>query len=312
MTDKYTHVGEVIAYLRKKKGWSQVALSDGICTREYLGKIEKGYQHPTSVIINDLCEKLGINIYEEYALILRHGGFERHNMITELNDSFSKEKTQNLPDLIAKCEKQFPSINGELFQTLCFAKAICALDMEHNPSSAQDFAIQGILYNHPNYSLDAPLTNYTLSNIELLLIYYYINSLCEYKNNPNAVLSYLHLYHYLKERLDTNQYIVHKKYHFEISLLSAVVVNMILYNKDLIPYETLYTIVNENIERKKRLNYSNSITNLLFEKCYLCKKLGYTKEYENTLSTAVHIGEFYLGKDATEQFVHWLNQKTNV
>ena len=96
MTDKYTHIGEVIAYLRKKKGLSQAALAENICSREYLGKIEKGYQYPTSAVINELCEKLGIDIYEEYSLILRHGGFDRHNMITELNDSFSKEKILNL------------------------------------------------------------------------------------------------------------------------------------------------------------------------------------------------------------------------
>lgn len=311
MTDKYTHIGEVIAYLRKKKGLSQAALADGICAREYLVKIENCRQYPTSVIINNLCEKLGIDIYEEYSLILRHGGFERHNMITELNDSCSKDQMHNLPSLIAKCEKQFPKIDGELFQTLCYAKAICALDIEHNPLLAQNFALQGILYTHTDYSLDAPLTTYTLSNIELLLIYYYINSLCEHKTNPTAVLSYLHLYQYLKEQINTNQYIVHKKYHFEINLLSAVVVNMTLYHQNLISSETLYTIVNETIELKKKLNYSNSIANLLFEKCFLCKKLGYEKEYEETLNTAIHISDFYLGKVATEQFIQWLNKTLN-
>ena len=309
MTDKYTHIGEVIAYLRKKKGVSQAALAENICSREYLGKIEKGYQYPTSAVINELCEKLGIDIYEEYSLILRHGGFDRHNMITELNDSFSKEKILNLPSLITKCEKNFPQIDGELFQNLCYAKAIYALDIEHNPSLAQDFALQGILYSYPNYSLDAPLTNYTLSNIELLLIYYYINSLCEYNSKTNAVLSYLHLYQYLKERINTNQYIVHKKHHFEINLLSTVVVNMTLYHRNLIPYETLYKLVNDTIELKKQLDYSNSITNLLFEKCYLCKKLGYLDEYEKTLNTAKVVGEFYLGKESSEKLVQWLNQK---
>ena len=93
MTNTYTHIGEVIAYLRKKKGLSQAALADGICTREYLIKIENCRQYPTSAIINGLCQKLGIDIYEEYSLILRHGGFEHHNAIAELNDSFSKEKS---------------------------------------------------------------------------------------------------------------------------------------------------------------------------------------------------------------------------
>ena len=99
MTNTYTHIGEVIAYLRKKKRLSQASLADGICTREYLIKIENCRQYPTSAIINDLCQKLGIDIYEEYSLILRHGGFERHNAITELNDSYSKEKSHNLQQI---------------------------------------------------------------------------------------------------------------------------------------------------------------------------------------------------------------------
>lgn len=306
MTTTFTHIGEVIAYLRKKKGMSQQKLSHNVCSREYLIKIEKGQQYPTSHIINGLCNNLNHDIYEEYSLILRHGGFAEHNMITELNDCFSKKKEHLLPDLIAKCEKLCPQAEGELYQYLCYAKSICALDLQNNPIVGLDCALEGITCHHPNYTLDTPLTEFALSNIDITLIYYYINNLCEQGCTANAVPSYLHLYEYIKKKLDTNNYIVHKKYHFEINMLSGIVVNAIIYNSGEIPYRKMYDILNEVLEIKKKYNYSNSLPTLLFEKCYLCEKLGYTQEYQETLPIAISISEFLVGTETTSELKEWL------
>ncbi len=307
--DTFTHVGEVISYLRKKKGLSQEAASQGACSRKQLIRIEKGEQYPTSYVLNGLCNSLGIDIYEEYALILRHGGFERHDMITEFNDCFSKETVIDLPQLIKKCEQQFNEIDGELYQYLYYAKSICSNDLDKNPSLGQAYALQGILSRHPNYDLASPLTTYNLSNIDINLIYYYIHSLCKQENTPTSIRAYMNLYNYLKNLLDTNHYIIQKKYHFELMMITAVVIDTVIYNQTEITHSELYNIVCDTIDIKKKYNYSDGLANLLFEKSYLCRKLGYTEEYEKTLSTAMAIGEFYLGKEKTEKMKQWVLAK---
>lgn len=309
MNTTYTHIGEVISFLRKKKRLSQEECANGVCTREYLIKIEKGQTYPTTIILNGLCNTLGIDIYEEYALILRHGGFERHNMITELNNGFSYETEQQLPALIEKCENLFPNCDGELYQYLCYAKAICAMDIEDNPTLAQEYALRGILSHHPSYTLDTVLTSHTLSNIDLSLIYYYITCLCEFSDKSPTIVAYYNLYQYLISLLNTSNYIVHKKYHFEINLLTSVVINMIHYNTTEIPISELYTIVCKTIDVKKTYHYSNAIPNLLFDKCYLCHKLGYMEEYNETLHYALSLSEFYLGKEKTQRLQSWLFSK---
>ena len=45
MTDKFTHIGEVISYIRKQQNISQAELADGICSREYIGQIEKSIEY---------------------------------------------------------------------------------------------------------------------------------------------------------------------------------------------------------------------------------------------------------------------------
>lgn len=48
----YTNIGEVIKYLRKETKFTRSSLSEGICSREYLGKIERGESIPTFEIVN--------------------------------------------------------------------------------------------------------------------------------------------------------------------------------------------------------------------------------------------------------------------
>ena len=40
--DEFQSFGETLLYYRKKEGFSQEQLAEGICSREYIGQIEKG------------------------------------------------------------------------------------------------------------------------------------------------------------------------------------------------------------------------------------------------------------------------------
>ena len=47
---------------RKKRGISQVALCDGICTQSTLSKFESNGQIPSVLILGKLCQRLDLSI----------------------------------------------------------------------------------------------------------------------------------------------------------------------------------------------------------------------------------------------------------
>ncbi len=162
MLNHYAHIGEVISHLRLQRGLTQIQLSDGICSREYLIKLEKQKASPTTEMVNLFGDRLGVDIYEEYSLILRHGGFDRHHMITEFNECYNLNNMHRLPALIEKCQQQFPNCDGELYQHLCYARAICQMDINKNPLQAREYALQGITYKLPLYNMSYSYTEFYL------------------------------------------------------------------------------------------------------------------------------------------------------
>ena len=53
---------ELFIKRRKQLGYSQVALSKGICTQSTLSKFEKDSQVPSLAILTRLCNRLGLTI----------------------------------------------------------------------------------------------------------------------------------------------------------------------------------------------------------------------------------------------------------
>ena len=72
----FVDFGDVLRYYRKKKGISQELLADGVCSREYIGLIEKGKNIPTLYMVDAFSKKMGINLFDAYALIIEHNDFD--------------------------------------------------------------------------------------------------------------------------------------------------------------------------------------------------------------------------------------------
>ncbi len=170
MTDKFTHIGEIISYLRKEQNMSQAELADGICSREYIGQIEKGTKFPTTYMVNQFCDKLDINIYDEYALLLQHGGFMQHQMIMTINDHIKPEKGHLLFDLVTQYENSGIPIEGELFQYICYAKALYYGNIDRQIEKAIKYCLEGIHHHYPNFDFSGTFASYRLSNIEINLL----------------------------------------------------------------------------------------------------------------------------------------------
>ncbi|CAH2213404.1 helix-turn-helix domain-containing protein [Tepidibacter aestuarii] len=57
----YLKIGQIIKELREKQNMTKTQLADGICSISYITRIEKGERCPTSVILRQITNKLGIS-----------------------------------------------------------------------------------------------------------------------------------------------------------------------------------------------------------------------------------------------------------
>lgn len=55
----FVNFGDVLRHYRKKKGLSQEQLADSVCSREYIGLIEKGKNIPTLYMIDAFSKRWG-------------------------------------------------------------------------------------------------------------------------------------------------------------------------------------------------------------------------------------------------------------
>lgn len=309
MTDKFTHIGEVISYLRKEQNMSQSELADDICSREYISQLEKGLKFPTTYMINQFCDKLDVNIYEEYALLLQHGGFEQHQMIMTINDHIEPEKGHLLLDLATEYENSGVPIEGELLQHICYAKALYYGNIDRQIEKAIQYCLEGIHYHYRNFDFSNSFESYRLSNIEINLLQCLFNQYYRIGNSELSLIGKKHLFSYLRQKLNTNHYIVHKRLHFELVGLALLTHNIFLHGQNILPLDELLSMVNTSISLLKKYGYSENLPSLLFDRTCIYYKMGDIDAYKTSLSEAIAISNFFVGEENTKELIEWLNKK---
>lgn len=309
MTDKFTHIGEVISYLRKRQNMSQADLADGICSREYIGQIEKGQKFPTTYMVNLFCDKLDVNIYDEYALLLQHGGFTQHQMIITINEHISPEMGHKLLDLVTRYENSGVAIEGELFQSICYAKALYYGNIDRQIEKALEYCLKGIRTHYPNFTINDSFDSYRLSNIEINLLLCLFNQYYRMGDITLCILGQKKLHAYLSQKLLTTDYIVHKKLHFELTSLTLLSHNIFICGQNHIPFQELLDLIENSISLVKKYGYSENLSELLFDRTCIYYKLGNTDAYEASLSEAISISNFFVGEEETNKLIDWLNKK---
>lgn len=309
MTDKFTHIGEVISYIRKQQNISQAELADGICSREYIGQIEKGLKFPTTYMINQFCDKLDVNLYDEYALLLQHGGYAQHQMIVTINEHISPEKGHKLLDLATQYENSDVPMEGELLQTICYAKALYYGNIDIQIEKAHEYCLEGIRTHYPDFTINSSFDSYRLSNIEINLLLCLFNQCYRMGDVDLCILGQIRLHAYLSRKLHTTDYIIHKKFHFELICLALLSHNIFICGQNHIPFLELLNLIENSVSLLKMYGYSEKLPKLLFDRTYLYYKLEDTAAYEASLSEAISISNFFVGEEETNKLIDWLNKK---
>lgn len=294
--ENYITIGEIIRHYRKERGLSQATLADGICERKYISNIENNKNIPTLDIINQLSDRLQINLYETYALMLRHHDIDTHQKIEYLNQHFNREKGKLLLSIIEEYEK-LPSFQyGEPLQTIKYAKALYLSNTRNNFSEAITVALEGLSI-HKDFKISNPPTSLFLSNIELCLLNAIGVNYC--RNNQNKEgKKYLHyLQEYMYHYFSINHYATNRNNQFEIKILSNVVYNYFVFFRDDADFDS------ENIEKTlnilKSLHCHHKLPELLLCKTYLKFKEEQPEEAKCIYTLAHSLGLYLY----TDQYV---------
>ena len=97
--ESFVNFGDVLRYYRIRAGLSQEQLAEGICAREYVGLLEKNKKIPTIYMISAFSRKMGINLFDAYALIIEHNDFDTHKKIEAMDEVIKAKDIDRLYEL---------------------------------------------------------------------------------------------------------------------------------------------------------------------------------------------------------------------
>lgn len=223
MTD--THIGKTIAYLRKLRKLTQQQLADGICTREYIRKLENGYNQPTIYIIDLLSQRLQEDIYNYHLSVERHNNIETHLKIQEINDILACENFELLKQTITNYEILPSFKEGEALQIIYYSKSMYEYYLNSDYDKAIDFCLKGLNVYKKNFNLDN-WNKLLYSNIELRLLNTIASCKCFNNSNLDGINMFYDLLVYLDKYISVTLYSIRIKGNFHITLYTQVAYNL--------------------------------------------------------------------------------------
>lgn len=79
-------IGDIIEEQRILLNMTRKELSEGICTEKYIYLIEKNERNPSAYILNNLSERLGIDLFEYYQYL----DYENKDLVLEYKEKFER------------------------------------------------------------------------------------------------------------------------------------------------------------------------------------------------------------------------------
>lgn len=285
--ETYITIGEIIKHYRKEAGLSQQELAENICDRKYIGMIERSECIPTLDMVNQLSGRLGINLYDTYALMLHHRDIDTHERIELLNECFgSIEKIQKLPELLNEFSALPGFQSGEPKQFIKYGESIYASNIEDDYPKAINAALEGLLIHYQTLEQLLDSRN-NFSNAEINLLITLAVNYCRINEYEKGKEFFQLLYQHLSRIVSKKRYAVNRNHHYEQNALALVVYNQFLFFRT--EFEDAYRIINETLEQKKGLKNSYLLPNLL-----LCKaSLEYEMKQYDLARKTYHIADCF-------------------
>ncbi|WP_105617116.1 helix-turn-helix domain-containing protein [Vallitalea okinawensis] len=120
--------GNIVKELRQKKGLTQSQLAEGICTREYIYRVEKGQYVPSSLILESLSNKLSEDLSQYLLLSNYESPLDTQRVKKELENNLSHRNFKALKRTLKKASSinDFELVDNK--QLLLWYKGIIAFE----------------------------------------------------------------------------------------------------------------------------------------------------------------------------------------
>ncbi|WP_242284348.1 helix-turn-helix domain-containing protein [Bacillus cereus] len=147
---EFNDLGITIKELRIKKNISQSELCHGICSQSQISKIEKGMIYPSSILLYQLSERLGIDPNNIFALTQNKRLKYVENVKYVIKDCLKQKQYKELYEIVKK-EKNLNNFQTkDEKQFLMWHEAIAVFMVDTSIKTALDFL---------NHALKLTLTN---------------------------------------------------------------------------------------------------------------------------------------------------------
>ncbi|EJR54673.1 hypothetical protein IIM_01613 [Bacillus cereus VD107] len=147
---EFYNLGSIIKELRKKKNISQSELCYGICSQSQISKIEKGIIYPSSILLYQLSERLGIDPNYIFALTQNKKLKYVENVKYVIRDCIKQKQYKELYEIVKKEKNENNFQSKEDKQFLIWHEAIAIFTVKKSIKTA---------LNLLNNALQLTLTN---------------------------------------------------------------------------------------------------------------------------------------------------------
>ncbi|PFE17208.1 helix-turn-helix domain-containing protein, partial [Bacillus thuringiensis] len=133
---EFYDLGITIKELRIKKNISQSELCHGICSQSQISKIEKGMIYPSSILLYQLSERLGIDPNNIFALTQNKKFKYVENVKYVIKDCLKQKQYKELYEIVKKekDEKNFQAKEDKQF--LLWHEAIAVFEVNRSIKTA--------------------------------------------------------------------------------------------------------------------------------------------------------------------------------
>ncbi|MEW9578957.1 helix-turn-helix domain-containing protein [Bacillus toyonensis] len=147
---EFNDLGIIIKEIRIKKNISQSELCHGICSQSQISKIEKGMIYPSSILLYQLSERLGIDPNSIFALTQNKKLKYVENVKYVMRDCTKQKQYKELCEIVKQEKNQNNFQSKEDKQFLIWHEAIAIFMVNKSTKTAVDLL---------NYALKLTLTN---------------------------------------------------------------------------------------------------------------------------------------------------------
>lgn len=291
--NSFIKIGDIIKHYRIEKGLSQDELAEGICSRKYISQLETHQNIPTLFIINALSSKLGVNLYDSYAIMLQHHDIETHKKITALNQALAYGDFDKI-HLLVETYQLLPEFHqGEPMQFLKYGESVYLSNVSLDHSKAISIA-KSALPNNPLSNSQTTQHTY-LSNIELTLLNFIAINTCRLGELQDGKRYFDFLYNYLNQLFIQDHYVANRNNHFELRFFANLVYNDFCFFHKTDHFDSIK--IDNVLELLKSLHSHFNLPELLLCKTTLLLEHNQIPEAKRTYQLAHELGLYLYSEE---------------